>query len=186
MDHQDGFDQGVQTHLLNFRPTRPMPAIAQEYLAAFRALYDPHIYMHRVYRYSLKLAEGRYRRTDRHAGQRPHPLAWNQGSGLLRGLFSLILRQGVRRDTRWLFWRQLLALAWRQPEILDTYFWLLMLNEHFLDYQQPMTDQIEAQLRSAEFEGTNQLATNQLDLPPHSATLIAPMPASGRQLTPSP
>jgi radical SAM superfamily enzyme YgiQ (UPF0313 family) len=186
IDHQDGFDQGVQTHLLNFRPTRPMPAIAQEYLSAFMDLYDPHIYMRRVYRYSLKLAEGRYRRTDRPEGQRQQPLAWNQGSGLLRGLFTLIWRQGVRRDTRWLFWRQLLALAWCQPEILDTYLWLLMLNEHFLDYQQPMTEQIEAQLRSGDFEVNNQVATNQLDPPPHPAALIAPMAASGRQLTPSP
>jgi hypothetical protein len=181
MDLQDGFDQGIQTHLLNFRPTRPMPAIAEECLAAFRALYDPHLYMRRVYRYSLKLAAGRHRRTDPAAGKSQHPLAWNQGGGLLRCLFTLIWRQGVRRDTRWLFWSQLLALAWRHPEILDNYLWLLMLNEHFLDYQQPMTEQIEAQLQRCDVEAFHQQAQ-----PREPAPVIAPMAASGRQLTPSP
>lgn len=156
----DDFDQGVQTHLLNFRPTRPMAEIAQEFLSAFRLLYDPHRYMRRVYRYSLKLAEGR----QHSRGQRNQPRPWTQGSGLVRGLLTLIWRQGLRRDTRWLFWRQLAAMAWRYPWGLDNYLWLLMLNEHFIDYQQLVQDQIEAQLRSSQFLGVDQ---------PQSAALIA-------------
>jgi radical SAM superfamily enzyme YgiQ (UPF0313 family) len=165
----DEFDQGVQTHLLNFRPTRPMAEIAQEFLAAFRLLYDPHRYMRRVYRYSLKLAEGR----PHSRGQRNQPRPWTQGSGLLRGLLTLIWRQGLWRDTRWLFWRQLAAMAWRYPGGLDNYLWLLMLNEHFIDYQQLVQDQIEAQLRSSQFLGVDQ---------PQPAALIA----AARQLTPAP
>ena len=165
----DEFDQGVQTHLLNFRPTRPMAEIAQEFLAAFRLLYDPHRYMRRVYRYSRKLAEGR----QHSRGQRNQPRSWTQGSGLVRGLLTLIWRQGLRRDTRWLFWRQLAAMAWRYPGGLDNYLWLLMLNEHFIDYQQLVQDQIEAQLRSSQFLGVDQ---------PQPAALIA----ATRQLTPAP
>jgi radical SAM superfamily enzyme YgiQ (UPF0313 family) len=165
----DDFDQGVQTHLLNFRPTRPMAEIAQEFLAAFRLLYDPHRYMRRVYRYSLKLLEGR----QHSRGQRNQPRPWTQGSGLLRGLVTLIWRQGLRRDTRWLFWRQLAAMAWRYPWGLDNYLWLLMLNEHFIDYQQLVQDQIEAQLRSSQFLGVDQ---------PQAAALIA----ESRELTPAP
>ena len=165
----DDFDQGVQTHLLNFRPTRPMAEIALEFLAAFRLLYDPHRYMRRVYRYSLKLAEAR----QHSRGQRNQPRSWTQGSGLLRGLLTLIWRQGLRRDTRWLFWRQLAAMAWRYPSGLDNYLWLLMLNEHFIDYQQLVQDQIEAQLGSSQFLLVDQ---------PQSAAVIA----EARQLTPAP
>ena len=77
------------------------------------------------------------------------------------------------RDTRWLFWRQLAAMAWRYPGGLDNYLWLLMLNEHFIDYQQLVQDQIEAQLPSSQFLGVDQ---------PQPAALIA----AARQLTPAP
>lgn len=145
---QGDFDEGVQTYLLNFLPTRPMAEIAHEFLSAFAALYDRSAYMRRVFRYTLKLAEGR----QGCRGPRRQTRAWSQGSGLIRGLFTLIWRQGLRRDTRWLFWRQLVAMAWRHPFHLDDYLWLLMLNEHFIDYQSIVTTQIEAQLKSSQFQ----------------------------------
>ncbi len=162
----DGFDQGVQTHLLNFRPTRPMPEIAQEFLAAFAALYAPEAYMRRVYRYSLRLAEAR--QSLRRPMQQRRP--WSQSKDLLRGLGILIWRQGLRRDTRWLFWRQLAALAWRFPFDLDNYLWLLMLNEHFMDYRAVVEEQITAQLRSSQLAG------------PAPADAV-PLTASERQLS---
>jgi hypothetical protein len=125
--------------------------------------------MRRVYRYSYKLAEGR----QQSRGQRNQLRPWTQGSGLVRGLLTLIWRQGLRRDTRWLFWRQLAAMAWSHPLGLDNYLWLLMLNEHFIDYQMLVQQQIEAQLRSSQFLGVDQ---------PQPAALIA----AARQLTPAP
>ena len=141
------FDEGVQTYLLNFRPTRPMSEIAHEFLAAFAALYEPHNYMRRIFRYSQKLSAGR----DASRGIRSQLRPWTQGSGVIRGLLALIWRQGIRRSTRWLFWRQLLAMTMRYPYRLDDYFWLLMLNEHFIDYQSIVTSQIEAQLYSSQY-----------------------------------
>ena len=138
----DGFDQGVQTHLLNFVPDRPMEEIATEFLQAFNDLYAPIPYARRVYSYVCKLAQGR----RRYASVRRYPRAWSQSAGLLPGLLILIWRQGVRRSTRWLFWRQLMGLAINHPKILDEYLWLLMLNEHFLDYQLTVRQQVEQQL----------------------------------------
>ena len=40
-----------QTNLLNFKPTRPIRDIANEYVDAFCALYEPNAYMDRVYSY---------------------------------------------------------------------------------------------------------------------------------------
>jgi hypothetical protein len=48
-----------QTTLMNFVPTRPVEDIAKEYVEAFQALYEPHRYLDRVYRYFLKLGTPR-------------------------------------------------------------------------------------------------------------------------------
>ena len=52
----DGFTDGVQTHLLNFRPSRPMAEIAAEFLACFDALDEPHAYLRREWRVFTALA----------------------------------------------------------------------------------------------------------------------------------
>ena len=44
-----------QTNLLNFKPTRPIRDIANEYVDAFCALYEPNAYMDRVYSSYLKM-----------------------------------------------------------------------------------------------------------------------------------
>jgi hypothetical protein len=44
------------------------------------------------------------------------------------------------------FWQQLVAIVINHPMILDEYLWLLMLNEHFLDYQATARRQVEQQL----------------------------------------
>lgn len=137
LQHPDGFDEGVQTHLLNFIPSRPMPEIAAEFLQAFADLYAPIPYLERVYHYSCKLARGR-------------PRAFRSGgrtSGLLRGLLILCWRQGVVRETRWRFWIHLVQIALLHPQVLNDYLWLLMLNEHFIDYQTCVQDQVEQQLQ---------------------------------------
>ena len=143
LESSDGFDQGVQTHLLNFRTQRPMPEIAGEFLEAFSALYDPHAYLERVYRYCCALDAGRRRiSSDQRQGRN-----WNQGSVLLRGLTILCWRQGLRRKTRWLFWKRLIQISTQHSLVLGEYLWLLMLNEHFISYQASMKDQVQQQLK---------------------------------------
>jgi hypothetical protein len=44
------------------------------------------------------------------------------------------------------FWQQLADILINHPLILDDYLWLMMLNEHFLDYQQTVVQQVEEQL----------------------------------------
>ena len=50
-----------QTNLLNFEPTRPIRDIANEYVEAFCALYEPNAYMDRVYSYYLKMGAPRWK-----------------------------------------------------------------------------------------------------------------------------
>lgn len=145
LDSDDQFDQGVQTHLLNFVPDRPIVEIAAEFLQAFSDLYDPTTYAKRVYRYACRLSQGR----QLHANVRNVPRAGMHGPGLLRGLLLLIWRQGVQRPSRVVFWTQLVDILVTKRLVLDEYLWLLMLNEHFLDYKETVYQQVTAQLAIA-------------------------------------
>jgi len=136
MQHPNDFDEGVNTHLLNFVPTRPIHELAAELLQTYADLYDPLPYLDRVYRYCCKLATAR-RTPRRHL---------DQSAGLIRGVLMLCWRQGVLRETRWLFWMRLVRIGLNQPQVLDEYLWLLMLNEHFIDYQACIRDQVAQQL----------------------------------------
>jgi radical SAM superfamily enzyme YgiQ (UPF0313 family) len=136
LQHVEGFDEGVQTHLLNFTPSRPIHELAAEFLQTFADLYEPIPYLERVYGYCCKLARGRHRQLR----------GGNQGPGLMRGVMILCWRQGLVRETRWVFWRRLLQICLNHPQVLDEYLWLLMLNEHFSDYQAGVREQVEQQL----------------------------------------
>jgi len=134
----EGFDEGVQTHILNFRPTRSIEAIAVEFLEAFQRLYDPRTFLQRAHRTCRRLA----------AARRPG------GSGRLRprllpGLLTLFWRRGLRDDTRSLFWPALLDLMRRQPAVVEDFLWMLMVQEHLQAYGALSRRQITAQLALA-------------------------------------
>ncbi len=132
-----GFTDGVQTHLLNFRPTRPMAEIAAEFLACFDQLYEPRAYLQRAFRTCQKLGLPRWPQL----GQRRQRLPW-------RVLAALAWRQGLQRDSRWLFWRQLIQLGWQRPQLLADYLWMLLVEEHMLLYRAVVHREVAGQLAS--------------------------------------
>jgi radical SAM superfamily enzyme YgiQ (UPF0313 family) len=143
MDVDNDFDRGVQTHLLNFRPTRAIEAIGGEFMAAFDALYEPRAFLDRIDRYCRKLGAPRWK------GLRPR---WH-GLGLhgrrpaeLIGVAGLIARRGLRDPDAGHFWRVLLGLALQRPGQLAPFLRLLVIHEHFLEYRQLVRQQVEAQL----------------------------------------
>lgn len=69
--------------------------------------------------------------------------------GVMGGLLTLFWRQGLKRPSRAVFWQQLADILTDHPLILTEYIWLLMLNEHFIDYQQMVVRQVEEQLACA-------------------------------------
>ena len=124
-----------QTTLMNFVPTRPVEEIAQEYVEAFSALYEPQQYLDRVYRYFLKLG----------APKVQTPFQWPQWV-VVRALAIVIWRQGVVRATRWQFWHHLLHMLWQNPAVVEQYITVCAHNEHFLEYRDIVRQQIAAQL----------------------------------------
>ena len=124
-----------QTTLMNFVPTRPVEDIAKEYVEAFQALYEPHRYLDRVYRYFLKLGTPRVKP----AAQLPE---WV----VVRALLIVCWRQGMKRSTRWAFWHHLIHMLIANPGVAEQYLAVCAHNEHFLEYRDIVREQIEDQL----------------------------------------
>ncbi|AFY66684.1 B12-binding domain-containing radical SAM protein [Geitlerinema sp. PCC 7407] len=125
-----------QTTLMNFVPTRPLEDIAREYVDAFWTIYDPEIFLDRVYRCFLTLGAPRCK----------PDFKWPQWVEV-RALLTVCWRQGVKRHTRWKFWHHFFSILKRNPAVWEHYISVCAHNEHFLEYRQIVRDEIEAQLQ---------------------------------------
>lgn len=124
-----------QTSLPNFIPTRPMEAIAEEYVEAFWAIYDPIAYLDRTYHHYAMMGPPRHQaRTDR------------KGWKVYRALALLLLRQGVIGPTRWRFWGYLWRIKRNNPAVLIGYLKACAYYEHFAEYREVVRREIQAQL----------------------------------------
>ena len=126
-----------QTNLLNFQPTRPIRDIANEYVDAFCALYEPNAYMDRVYSYYLKMGAPRWKA----AAKLPSLVD-------LKALTIVVWRQGIKRNTRNRFWRYMFGMARNNPALLEQFLSVLAHNEHFLEYRSIVQQEIREQLES--------------------------------------
>jgi radical SAM superfamily enzyme YgiQ (UPF0313 family) len=131
-----------QTTLMNFVPTRPLAEIAHEYIEAFWELYDPEKFLDRTYRHYRLLGEATYPKKGKAAKK---PLDWV----VVRALLIICWRQGVLRQTRWQFWRNLWGMYRHNPGGISSYLAVCAQIEHFVEYREIVRDEIEAQL--AEF-----------------------------------
>ena len=129
---------GNQTNLMNFIPTRPIEEITREFINAFWKLYDPELYLDRVYRHIMMMGLPKVKSTAQ-------PVTWEQ----VRAGLILIWRQGVKRKTRWKFWHHLLNVLWDRPSLLTKFLVTCAYGEHFMVYRQVVRNQLERQL--AEF-----------------------------------
>jgi radical SAM superfamily enzyme YgiQ (UPF0313 family) len=124
-----------QTTLVNFIPTRPLEDIAHEYIRCFWDLYEPNRYLARVYRHFIDM------RPHQHKRKFTLPELAD-----LRALLIICWRQGLKRDTRWQFWRQLFSIIRHNPGVFKHYLTNCAHLEHFIDYRQIVRDEIEIQL----------------------------------------
>jgi radical SAM superfamily enzyme YgiQ (UPF0313 family) len=127
--------QGHQMTLMNFLPSRPITELAQEYLDCFWELYEPSRYLARVYRHFLRLKPTHHQMPFR-------MLEWVE----LRAVLTIFWRQGMKRQTRWQFWRQLGGILRHDRSLFVPYLSNCALVEHFLDYRQIVRVELEAQI----------------------------------------
>ncbi len=136
------FEAGIQTNLLNFLPSRPMEEIAVEFIEAFDQLYEPSNYLSRIYNYSTMLGSQKSQLRTSLKGF----LAHLNRPAALAGVLTLFWNQGLRRNSRWLFWRYLIKTMVERPQVLDQYLWMCVLNEHFLEYRSVVREEVTSQL----------------------------------------
>jgi radical SAM superfamily enzyme YgiQ (UPF0313 family) len=128
------------TVLMNFRPTRPLEEIVEEYIDAFRTLYDPVVYLDRAYRaFQMMGAPTTLPRSN----ERP---PWRDVKVNLKAAAIVMWRQGVVRHTRWKFWHHFFSMLWGRPALFDHYGAVCAHNEHFLEYRDWVRDRLRAGL----------------------------------------
>ncbi|MFH7244359.1 MAG: B12-binding domain-containing radical SAM protein [Spirulina sp.] len=132
-----GHPTGDQNTLMNFVPTRPIAAIAREYVQGIWTLYDPEVYLRRCLRQCLALSSRQHQHQT---------MQFPLGKGL-RLVAQVIWHQGVRRpEIRGQFWRQLGIILFQRPQILNTYLGLCAAGEHFWEYRELARRRIGEQL----------------------------------------
>ena len=132
-----------QATLMNFEPTRPIEAIAEEYIEAFLNLYDPLTVLNRTFRHFLILGEGQKQAYQNRTTSAGSPdIDWI----IIRAFLIVVWRQGIKRKTRLRFWVNLAIMLWRYPAAAANYVSVCAQAEHFLEFRQIVRDNIEAQL----------------------------------------
>ncbi|MBD2018449.1 B12-binding domain-containing radical SAM protein [Microcoleus sp. FACHB-53] len=128
---------GDQNSLMNFQPTRPMTEVAQEYVDALWAIYEPKNYLRRCFQQCLNI--------------NPNPrlnqnMYFPPGKGI-RLVAQLIWHQGIRRpEIRGQFWQQLWIILRTKPQFLNMYLGLCAAGEHFWEYRVLARERITQQL----------------------------------------
>lgn len=128
-----------QTGLPNFKPTRPLPQIVQEFIRLYQVLYEPKFYLKRVVTY--------FRRMKAPAPKKP--FRWPRLFEV-RAVLLLLWRQGILSSSQRQFWQALLTAAWYFPTRLPHFFSLCIKWEHFSDYQHTITTSLQRQLAQIE------------------------------------
>jgi len=127
--------QGHQMALMNFVPTRSPEELAREYINCFWELYEPKRYLSRVYRHFMTMKPS------------PNKVPFKMLEVVeLKAVLTIFWRQGIKRDTRWQFWRQLFAVMQKNPGVFVPYLSNCALIEHFIHYRQIVRDEVEGQL----------------------------------------
>jgi radical SAM superfamily enzyme YgiQ (UPF0313 family) len=132
---EDKEGTGNQTSLTNFIPTRSVAEVAREFISAFWELYEPELYLGRVYRHYLQAKPSPPKRQF----QMPELI-------YIRALFVILWRNGFKRKTRFQFWSQFLSILKLHPKNIKSYLIACAHIEHFLEYRQIVRDEIEEQL----------------------------------------
>jgi radical SAM superfamily enzyme YgiQ (UPF0313 family) len=130
----EGLGTFHQGEIMNFIPTRSVFEITTEYIDAFWQMYEPMPYLKRAFR-CFRMMNGWRSKHNRPITKHELNLYW-----------AICWRQGVVRNTRFVFWWQLLVLAVLKPSLLYDYFTVLGVGEHFFKYRYEVRDRLLGQL----------------------------------------
>ncbi len=124
-----------QTTLTNFIPSRSLKELAEEYMRCFWELYEPKRYLARVFRHFIVMQPSPNKKKFRIPELK-----------YIQAFLIICWRQGIKRNTRFQFWRQLFSIIWHNPGVFQSYIVNCAHLEHFTEYRQIVRDEIQAQL----------------------------------------
>lgn len=163
---------GGQLDALNFIPTRPATDILREYVAAYRALYDPERYLERVKRQFLMVGIDPPfdTRSTLPRGKPPRRSPMAVWRGLRSDMFMVragaivLWRLGLRNSaTRRIFWRNLREIRRANPERWVTFLAICAHIEHFRPLVETVAALIEERIRALEAQGPVALPVRALE-----------------------
>lgn len=125
-----------QTGLINFIPTRPLEEIANEFVAAYDALYKPESYIDRVYYNFADMNPPSVRKPFR------IPYLWE-----LKVVAIIIFKNGVLYPSRAKFWKNVFKALWNFPTRIDRFMTQFVLAEHYYDFRNEIHSVIKSQLK---------------------------------------
>lgn len=137
-----------QTTLLNFVPTRPVEEIAEEYVETFWKLYEPKIYLKRVFDHFMMVGQAKVHRDPeiRKKLANQHKTDFDF-KGVLFGL-KMLLKLGFIRSTRFVFWKYLYLMFRKNPGGIGNFLSFAAFMEHFIPYRKMVKDEIQEALQA--------------------------------------
>lgn len=137
-----------QTTLLNFVPTRPIEEIAEEYVDAFWKLYDPKVYLKRVFDHFMLVGQARVHQDPelRKKLANQHKTDFDL-KGVLFGL-KMLFKLGFVRSTRFVFWKYLYLMFKKNPGGIGNFLSFAAFMEHFLPYRKMVKKEIQEALQA--------------------------------------
>ncbi|NVK86045.1 MAG: B12-binding domain-containing radical SAM protein [Cytophagia bacterium] len=137
-----------QTTLLNFVPTRPIEEIAEEYVEAFWKLYEPKVYLKRVFDHFMMVGQAEVHRNPELRAKLRNQHKTDAGYKGIIFTLKLIFKLGVLRSTRFVFWKYAYLMMRRNPGGIGNYATFAVFLEHFIPYRKMVKKEIEEALQA--------------------------------------
>lgn len=128
-------NEGNSSGLMNFRPTRPIEEIVEEFIGAYDQLYEPTAYLERSYKQFAMMDPLPYK-----------PVRKAPQWGELKAMASAAFRQGFLYSSRFTYWKLMFKALWNFPERLDKYISCTVFLEHLYHFKKGIAIDLREQL----------------------------------------
>ena len=138
---------------MNFIPTRPEQEIISEYIAAYEYLYKPARFVDRVFRHIMEMRPTRRALAEKTGEPLPKStvpqaeISFELKRKYIEGIIKLFWVLGVRANSRWVFWKHLLAIMRKNPSRLARFLFRCGLGISLINYTRTLRK------RNAELNG---------------------------------
>jgi radical SAM superfamily enzyme YgiQ (UPF0313 family) len=126
--------------LMNFVPTRPQKEIVEELIELHQELYSPAAYIERSFSHFRNMEALPYRK--------PFSLPCFFE---LKAVMTVIIRQGLLRPSRLIFWRHFLRALRSFPSRADKFLASLIVGEHLFEFARAYVERLRRQLDEESF-----------------------------------